>query len=142
MLFPMNGGLSMRTSAVQSHAIVSPALAAHALTAWAMSAVLLLVLDVFFHPWVASAFFTLVAPGVSALVAARYFLHHGADEALTAAIWFTATALTLDLLLERALPRRELVDPAFGFGLPLILVFGVTGLVGEILPLRRQHRSG
>jgi hypothetical protein len=32
------------------------------------------------------------------------------------------------------------VHPAVGFGLPLILVFGVTGLTGEIVPMLRRDR--
>ena len=132
----------MREPAFRFHPIVSRPLLGHALTAWAASAVLLLGLDSLYRPWVASALFTLVAPGISALVAARYFLRHGAEEALSAAIWFTGVALALDLLLATLVRGRvELMDPAFGFGLPLILVFGATGLVGEIVPGVVQRRA-
>jgi hypothetical protein len=132
----------MRVPAFRSQTGVSLPLVAHALTAWAASAVLLLGLDSLFRPFVASALFTVVAPGATALVAAHYFRRHGADEALIAAIWFTGVALALDLVLESLLRgRMELMDPAFGFGLPLILVFGATGLMGEVIPLLRQRRS-
>jgi hypothetical protein len=132
----------MREPAFRFHPIVSRSLLGHALTAWAASAVLLLGLDALFRLWVASALFTLLAPGVSALVAARYFLRHGAQEALSAALWFTGVALVLDLLLGGLVRERmELTDPAFGFELPLILVFGATGLIGEMLPGVRQSRS-
>jgi hypothetical protein len=124
-----------------SHLAVSPLLV-HALAAWASSAVVLLALDSIFQPWVASALFTVVAPGVTALVAAHYFLRHEADEALTAAICFTGTAAVLDLILEQLLRgRMELVDPVIGFGLPLILVFGATGLAGEMVPVLRRQRA-
>lgn len=132
----------MRVPAFRSHTAVSRPLLVHALTAWAASAVLLFGLDSLFRPFVASALFTVVAPGITALVAAHYFLRHGADEALTAALWFTGVALGLDLVLESLLSgRMELMAPAFGFGLPLILVFGATGLMGEMIPLLRQRPS-
>jgi len=132
----------MREPAFRSHPIVSRSLLGHALAAWAASTVLLLGLDALFRLWVASALFTLLAPGITALVAARYFLRHRAEEALSAALWFTGVALTLDLLLGGLVRgRMELMDPAVGFGLPLILVFGATGLIGEMLPEVRQRRT-
>ncbi len=100
-----------------------------------------LALDSVFRPWVASALFTLAAPAVTALVAAHDFLRREASEALIAAVCFTGTA-AVNLVLEALLSdRMDLVDPAIGFGLPLILVFGATGPVGEIVPMLRRQRA-
>jgi len=35
----------------------------------------------------------------------------------------------------------DLVDPTIGFGIPLILIFGATGLAGELLPLLGRRRA-
>ena len=61
---------------------------------------------------------------------------------MVTAIAFTAVAGSMDLAMATiARGRFELVDPAIGFGIPLILVFGATGLAGELLPLLRRGRT-
>lgn len=114
----------------------------HAFAAGALSAVLLLILDSVFRLPVASALYLAGAPAVSALVAAHYFWRGEAEEPLIAAISFTGVAAVLDLVLAAiARGRIELLDPAFSFGLPLMLVFGTTGLTGELVPTIRRSRS-
>ena len=114
----------------------------HAFTAGALSAVVLLILDSVFRLPVASALYTAGAPAVSALVAAHYFRRGEAEEPLITAISFTGVAAVLDLVLSAlARGRTDLLDPAFGFGFPLMLVFGVTGLTGELVPTIRRNRS-
>jgi len=91
---------------------------------------------------VASGLYLLSAPGVTALVAALYFRQPGAEEPLIAAVAFTAVAGAIDLAMATIVRGRfDLVAPAVGFGLPLILVFGATGLVGELGPMLRRGRA-
>jgi hypothetical protein len=114
----------------------------HALAAALLSGVLLVVLGTAFSLLVASVLFLLVAPGATALVASLYFREPGAEEPLTTAVAFTAVAGGVDLAMATVTRGTfDLVDPAIGFGLPLILVFGATGLTGEIVPLLRRTRT-
>lgn len=116
-----------------------PRLLVHALVAWALGAVLLVVLVSVFERTVASALFTFGAPALTALVAALYFRRGQAEEPLIAALAFTAVAAALDVLVALgARGQVELLDPAFGFGPSLLLVFGTTGFTGELV----QPRSG
>ncbi len=111
-----------------------PRLLVHGLAAWALGAVLLGILVSTVQLTVASALFTFGAPALAAPVAAHYFRRGQAGEPLTAAIGFTAVAAALDLLLSIAVHgQRELMHPAFGFGLSLVLIFGTTGFVGEVI---------
>ncbi|HET6983380.1 MAG TPA: hypothetical protein VFI53_14650 [Myxococcaceae bacterium] len=107
----------------------------HALGAAVLSGVLLVLLDSMFQLPVASGLYLLAVPAVTALVAARYFRKPDAAEPLITAIWFTAVAGGIDLAMATiADGSSELAHPAIGFGLPLILVFGATGLTGELVP--------
>lgn len=114
-----------------------PRLLAHALGAWALGALLLLVLVSSFDRLLVSVLFTFGAPALTGLVAAFYFQGAGAEEPVIAAIAFTAVAGLLDaLVVVVAQGQAELLDPAFGFRLSLLLIFGTTGLTGELV----QHR--
>jgi hypothetical protein len=115
-------------------------LLAHALAAWALCAVLLGVLLASFERTVASALFTLGAPALTGLIAALYFRGSGGGEPIVGAIGFTAVAVVLDALLA-ARVAAQLLDPAFGFVLPLLLVFGTTGLTGELVRPAHQGRA-
>jgi hypothetical protein len=113
----------------------------HAVAAAVLSGVLLLFLGSTFQLTVASGLYLLAAPGVTALVAAAYFRKPDAEDALTTAVAFTAIAGGVDLAIATiAGGSFGLVDPAIGFGLPLILVFGATGLTGELAPRIRRER--
>lgn len=127
----------MRVTA--SHVIPAPSslsrLLVHGLAAWALGAVLLLVLVSMLPLPLASGLYTLGAPTLTVLVAAHYFRRGEVEEPLTAAIGFTAVAAALDLLVTAAARgQMELMHPAFGFGLSLMLVFGATGFTGEVIP--------
>jgi hypothetical protein len=114
----------------------------HALVAALVSGILLMFLDATFQLPVASGLYLLAAPGVTALVAALYFRQPGAEEPLITAVAFTAVAGAIDLAMATIMRDRfDLVAPAVGFGLPLILVFGATGLVGELVPMLRRGRA-
>jgi hypothetical protein len=114
----------------------------HALIPAVVSGILLVFLDATFQLPVASALYLLAAPGVTALIAALYFRQPGAEEPLITAVAFTAVAGGIDLALASIVGGRfDLVVPAMGFGLPLILVFGATGLVGELVPMLRRGRA-
>ena len=107
----------------------------HALAAAVLAATALLVLDGIFPLMAASALFTILAPGISALVAANYFWRRGAEEPLIVAIAFTTVAGLVDLALVNLVGGGfPLMHPAFGFGFSLLLSFGATGLTGELLP--------
>jgi hypothetical protein len=111
----------------------------HALAAAVLGGILLVVLGSAFSLPVASALLLIAAPGVTALVAILYFREPGAEEPLITAICFTAVAAAVDLAMAALAPGTfELVDPAIGFGLPLVAVFGATGLAGELLPTLRR----
>jgi hypothetical protein len=117
-------------------------LAFHALAAAGLSGALLVVLDSTLSLRVASGIYLLVGPGVTALVASLYFRQPGAEEPLIAALSFTAIAGGVDLAMATiARGNFELIEPAVGFGLPLILVFGATGLTGELIPMLRRDRT-
>jgi hypothetical protein len=113
----------------------------HALVAAALSSALLLILDSTFPLPVASGLYLLSVPGVTTLVAALYVRQPAAEEPLITALFFTVVAAGVDLAMARiAGGELDLVHPAIGFGLPLILVFGATGLTAELVPmLRRSH---
>ena len=113
----------------------------HALGAWALSAALLVLLVASFERMVASALFTLGAPALSGLIAARYFRRGTSEEPMAGALGFTAIAAVLDAMLAAGVGgQAELLHPAFGFSLPLLLVFGTTGLIGELVrPGRRPQ---
>ena len=114
----------------------------HALAAAFLNGGLLVVLDSTFGLQVASGLYLLTAPGVTALVAALYFRHLGTEEPLMTAMAFTAFAGGVDLAMATiAQGAFDLVDPAIGFGLPLLLVFGATGLTGELVPTLRRDRT-
>ena len=112
-----------------------PRLLAHALGAWALGALLLLVLVSSFDRLLVSVLFTFGAPALTGLVAVLYFQGARAEEPVIAAIGFTAVAGLLDALVV-VVAQAELLDPAFGFRLSLLLIFGTTGLNGELV----QHR--
>ena len=111
----------------------------HALAAWALGALLLLVVMATCPRTLATAFFTLGAPVLTTAVAALYFRRGETPEPLTVALVFTLVAGALDrALLVAAGSGRELLEPTGGFGLGLLLVFGATGLTGELIaPTRR-----
>lgn len=114
-------------------------LALHALAAASLSGALLVVLNSTFPLQVASGLYLLGAPGVTALVAGLYFRQADAGEPLITAMVFTAFAGGVDLAMATiASGELDLVHPAVGFGLPLILVFGATGLTGELVPMVRR----
>ncbi len=114
----------------------------HAVAAAVLSGVLLVVLDSAFSLPVASGLYLLTAPGITALVATFYFRDPGAEEPLITAASFTTVAGGVDLAMVALVGDRfDLVDPAIGFGLPLILIFGATGLAGELLPLLGRGRK-
>ena len=114
----------------------------HALAAALLSGVLLGVLNSTFRLPVASGLYLLAAPGVTAVIAALYFRRPGAAEPLVAALSFTAVAAGLDLAMATiSRGTVDLVDPAIGFGLPLIFVFGATGLTGELIPQLRRRQT-
>ena len=114
----------------------------HALGAAVVSGALLVLLASTFQLPIATGLYLLGAPGVTALVAARYFRQPGAEEPLITAVSFTAVAAGVDLAMATlARGSFDLVDPAISFGLPLILVFGATGLAGELVPRVRSGRT-
>jgi hypothetical protein len=114
----------------------------HAVAAAVLSGVLLVVLDAAFTLPVASGLYLLAAPGVTAPVAILYFWEPGAEDPLIGALSFTAVAAAVDLtMVTIARGRFELLDPVIGFGFPLILVFGVTGLAGELMPRLGRGRT-
>lgn len=114
----------------------------HAFSAAVLSGALLVVLDATFSLAVASALNVLTGPGVTALVAILYFRDPRAEEPLTTAVAFTGVAGSVDLAMATiARGSFDLVDPTIGFGIPLILIFGATGLAGELLPLLGRRRA-
>ncbi len=132
--------LTIRRGSLAHHSISR--LALHALGAAALSGALLVIMDSTFSLSVASGLYLLAAPGVTALVASLYFRLPGVEEPLITALSFTAVAGGVDLAMATiARGSFELVDPAIGFGLPLILVFGATGLTGELVPMLRRRRT-
>ena len=111
----------------------------HALAAAVLSGAVLAVSSSTLPLPVASGLYLLGAPGVTALVAAIYFRQADAGEPLITAIVFTAFAGGVDLAMATiASGELDLVHPAVGFGLPLILVFGATGFTGELVPMVRR----
>ena len=113
----------------------------HALLAAILSAGCLVVLSSTFSLATASGLYLVAVAAVTAPVAALYVRQPGAEEPLITALTFTAVAGGVDLAMATlARGQTELVHPAVGFGLPLILVFGVTGLTGEIIPMLRRDR--
>jgi hypothetical protein len=117
-------------------------LALHALAAAGLSGALLVILDSTFSLRVASGIYLLIAPGVTALMASLYFRQPVAEEPLIAALSFTAIAGGVDLAMDTiARGRFDLIEPAVGFGLPLILAFGATGLTGELVSMARRDRT-
>jgi len=127
MHVPASPGV-LRTSSVARMGV-------HAVVVAMLSAALLLILDLAFRQPTASLLYTLGAPGVAGLVALNYFHRRDTEEPLLAAIAFTAVTGLVDLALVQVLDGRlALVDPAFGFGFPLLLSFGATGLAGELAP--------
>lgn len=114
----------------------------HALLAAVLTGGLLVVLNSAFSLATASGLYLLTVAGVTTLVAALYVRQPEAEEPLIAALTFTAVAGGVDLAMATiARGHMDLVHPAIGFGLPLILVFGVTGLTGEIAPMLRRNRT-
>jgi hypothetical protein len=114
----------------------------HALAAALLSGALLLVLDWTFRLPVASGLYLLTTPGVTALIAALYFRQPDHAEPLIAAVSFAAVAGGLDLAMATiARGQVDLIDPVVGFGLPLILVLGATGLTGELVPMLRRRET-
>jgi len=108
----------------------------HALAAWALSAVLLVVLVTTLDLPLANGLYAMGAPAFAGLVGAHYaYRREDAADPLTTAVWFTSVAAGLDLVAGVFLQGRvELFDPALGLGIPLMLVFGATGLSGELIP--------
>jgi hypothetical protein len=132
--------LTLSRGLLAHHSIVR--LLLYALAAAALSGVLLLFLGSTFRLPVASGLYLLAAPLVTALVAVLYFGKPEAEDPLIAAVAFTAIAGAVDLVIATiARGSFDLVDPAIGFGLPLILVFGATGLTGELAPRIRHGRT-
>lgn len=114
----------------------------HALLAAILSAGVLVVLSSIFSLATASGLYLVAVAGMTALVAALYVRQPGAEEPLITALIFTAVAGGVDLAMATvARGQMELVHPAIGFGLPLILVFGVTGLTAELVPMIRRDRT-
>jgi len=130
-----------------SHAFVSrgalPRLLFHAVVAAGLNTVLLVGLDAAFPIVLASALYTVLAPGVAGLVAWNYARRPNAAEPLLTAIGFTGVAAVVDLVaVSLAAGGAELLHPAFGLGFPLLLTFGATGLVGEIVStLKHSQRT-
>jgi hypothetical protein len=114
----------------------SSRLLVHAVAAWALGAVLLIVLVSTLDLTLANALYAAGAPVFAGLIGAHYaYRREDAADPLTTAAWFTGVAAALDLLAGLLLHGRvELFDPAFGLGIPLMLVFGATGLTGELVP--------
>lgn len=140
MRVPLNVGVLAPTS--------SSRLLTHALTAWALTAVLLLVLVAAIEGLWASVLYALGAAALSGLVAAHYARHRpDAADPLVTAFWFTGVAAALDLIAGALLEGRlALFDPTVGLGIPLMLIFGSTGLAGELVSrspvrARRSHRQ-
>ena len=136
MRVPLNAGVLARTSLSR--------LLIHALTAWALTAVLLVALVSTIGGLVASTLYALGAAALSGLVAAHYARHHpDAADPLVTAFLFTAVAATLDLTAGALVEGRiALFDPTVGLGIPLTLVFGATGLAGELVsrdPVRARR---
>ncbi len=132
----LNAGVLARTSLSR--------LLTHALTAWALTAVLLVVLVSTIEGLVASVLYVLGAPALSGLVAAHYARHRpDAADPLVTAFFFTAVAATLDLMAGALVAGRlALFDPVVGLGIPLTLIFGATGLAGELVsrdPVRERR---
>lgn len=139
MLFDFAGGSTMRVPLTVFVARTSSSrLLVHALAAWALSAVLLVVLlaTLDLPPLVANGLYAVGAPAFAGLIGAHYaYRREDAADPLTTAAWFTAIAAALDLVAGSFLQGRvELFDPALGLGIPLMLVFGATGLAGELVP--------
>jgi hypothetical protein len=109
----------------------------HALVAGVLAASALLLLEQTFPVVVASALFTLIAPGISALVAASYFRRASTEDPLIVAIAFTTVAGLVELGLVNLIGGRF----PFGFGFSLLLSFGATGLAGELLRRSSGLRS-
>lgn len=127
MRVPLDAGVLARTSLSR--------LLTHAVTAWALTAVLLLILVSTIGGLAASALYALGAAALSGLVAAHYARHRpDAADPLVTAFSFTAVAATLDLMAGALVEgRMTLFDPVVGLGIPLTLVFGGTGLAGELV---------
>ena|SRR5512135_1221492 len=135
MHVPANPGVLVRASVFR--------LLVHAVAAWALTAVLLVVLLSTVKLPLSPALYALGAPALTALVAAHHALHRpDAADPLTTAFWFTAVAAGLDLLAGALVQGRlALFDPALGLGLPLMLIFGSTGLTVELVPKGGAARS-
>ncbi len=114
----------------------------HSFIAAVSSATLLIVLAGTLSQPLASVLYVVAAPGLAVLLAGHYYWGSEAEEPLIAAIGFTAVAAVVDFALAR-LPHGtlELMDPSFGFGLALLLVFGATGLTGEMALTLGRKRS-
>jgi hypothetical protein len=125
--FPSHGVRARLVSRIFLHALVPGVLAAAAL----------LLLEQTFPLVVASALFTLIAPGISALVAASYFRRAAKEDPLTVAIAFTTVAGLVELGLVNLSGGRF----PFGFGFSLLLSFVATGLTGELLRRSSRLRS-
>lgn len=141
---PAVGGSTMRLPLTVLVARPSSSrLLVHALAAWALSAVLLLVLVATLDLPLANGLYAVGAPAFAGLIGAHYaYRREDAADPLTTAVWFTGIATALDLVAGALLHGRlELFDPAFGLGIPLMLVFGATGLSGELVP-RTIGRTG
>lgn len=129
--------LTLRRGLLVDHSISR--LALHALAAAMLSGALLVGLSSAFSLPLASGLYLLGGPGVTALVAILYFRKPHPAEPLVTAVCFTAFAGGVDLAMATlASGESGLVHPAIGFGLPLILVFGATGLAGELVPMLRR----
>ena len=114
----------------------------HALMAAMVSGAVLVVLRSSFSLGTASGLYLLAVSGVTANFAALYARPPGAEEPLITALTFTAVAGGVDLAMATiARGRLDLVHPMVGFGVPLILVFGVTGFTAEIVPMLRRNRA-
>ncbi len=121
-----------------------PRLVVHAVAAWALTAVFLVAVLSTLELPLSGIVYAAGAPGLTALVVVHYGLHRqDAADPLTTAVWFTAIAASLDVLAELMVQGRlALFDPAVGLGIPLMLVFGATGLTMELVPREPARRAG
>jgi hypothetical protein len=76
----------------------------------------------------------LIAPAIFAAIAGHYFAARGAREPVATASAFVAIIALLDLTVVAALLGNgfAMSGSLLGFWLPLVLIFGVTAVIGTI----------
>jgi hypothetical protein len=119
----------------------------HGVIGWASCTVTMTGLLHVSSPTIAMVAYALLAPAIFAAIARHYFAAPGAREPFATALAFAGIVVLLDLSVVAGLLHNGLAMFAslIGFWLPLLLIFGVTavvGMVSSMTPMASRPAAG